>query len=122
MGTVRTHYVMLGAKLPFDIIDREEDYEKFDAYEDNGYRPEIKEHNGLTMVTDGMNGEYVFIGKVLKKALDHEGLEVTDCLAFSQREMNVLENLIRSEFWEEFGEEFKDRDIGLSVWAFTHWH
>ena len=123
MGVERTHYIMLGVKFPFNIIDHDnllDDgyYEKYEVYEDNGYEEEITEHCGLTMVSDGMNGEYIFIGKVIQKKLDHEGFKPTDCLQFSQNEMKLLEHLIKSKFEEEA----KDMDIKVSVWVFTHWH
>ena len=123
MGVEKTHYIMMGVKLPFNITDRDNllddgDYEKYEKYEDNGYEEKITEHCGLTMVSDGMNGKYVFIGKVVKKGLDYDGFEPTDCLQFSQDEMELLGHLIKSKFEEEL----KDIDIKVSVWVFTHWH
>ena len=123
MGVERTHYIMLAAKFPFDIIDPDHlmddgNFEKYEVYEDDGYQEEVTEHHGLTMVSDGMNGKYIFIGKVIEKGLDHKGIEITDCLSFTMDEKSLLTHLIRSEFKDIIKEE----DVHVTVWAFTHYH
>ena len=72
-------YLVIGVKLPYD--DKwtgEDNYEKFEDYHDSAYEG-IHHHNGLCMLSDGMSGEYVIIGKVLQKSGSHGGLRgVTD--------------------------------------------
>jgi len=118
MGTDRTDYVMLAVKFPYETVAYDEDkYDKYlDLYEDNGYRSEIKEHDGLTMVSDGMSGEYAFVGKVLAKAVEEEGegLPITDC--------SIVKNSI--EMQEKISNIFgvDKAHIDIKIWVFTHWH
>jgi len=107
MGVNRTDYVMLAVKLPFEAI------EDTDCYEDDGYSDKITSHNGLTVVSDGMNGNYLFIGRIIRKAIKGYGLDITDCSASTFLEMELLKILIKSEF---------NIDAPVRVWAFTHWH
>jgi len=113
MGVQRTHYVMLAAKLPFDTFDFDKDYKKYHQYEDNGYEFKVTEHNGLTIISDGMNGEYVFIGKVIKKVLEYDALVPTNCSVFSPEERYIIADSIKIEFGIE---------VVVDVWAFTHCH
>jgi len=114
MGTTRTDYVMLAVKLPFDAIDPELDilYE----YNDNGYEQKVTKHNGLTSVSDGMNGEYIFIGRVIAKVIESsgEGLPIVDCLDYSPEEAEQ----IRYRMKDLFGIDAPP----ASVYAFSHWH
>ena len=109
MGVDRTDYVMLAAKLSCDNIS----FDDVDEYDDSGYSHDITIHNGLTVVYDGMNSDYVFIGRVMEKAIDGEGLDITDCSCATQIEIELLRALIKSEF---------NIDAPVRVWAFTHWH
>ena len=72
-------YLMIGVKLPYDDKWKGEDnYEKFEDYHDSSSGG-IHHHNGLCMLSDGMSGEYVIIGKVLQKSGSHGGFRgVTD--------------------------------------------
>ena len=109
MGTTQTHYVMFAVRLPFPKDDA-----LYEPYEDNGYSRIITIHNGLTIVSDGMNSGYMFIGKVLSKGLDYEGLEITDCSPCSDEERKRVVSIIKDKFNIENPE--------VRVWAFTHFH
>lgn len=110
MGTTRTDYVMLAAKLPFNIIP----FEKLEPYEDNGYNSEITVHNSITSVSDGMGGEYIFLGRVMEKAIEPDGLAITNCRDYTNAEINHIRALIKNLFGLN--------NVDISVWAFTHWH
>lgn len=116
MGTEATHYVMAAIKLedPHVVWDNEELRAKMDPHEDNGYRDEVTEIDGITVVSDGMNGQYIMIGQVLAKGVaEHgDGLDLTECECKpSQR--RKLAKLIQ----EKFG-----ITGDVKVWAFTHYH
>lgn len=110
MGVRQTHYVMLAIKAP---MRREDDYEKWEPFEDNGYVEKITEHEGLTAVSDGMNGNYSMIGIVLAKGLEHEGIDMTECASPDPRISARIERDAK-------------RLLGVkgcvAVYAFTHFH
>ena len=65
-------YVMLGTVLPYESL--KDDYEKFEPYTDSAFKG-IHHYNGLCIMFDGMDGEYVAIGEVLSKSENWRGLE-----------------------------------------------
>ena len=73
MGTQSNTYVMVAARLPFPS-GHDDLLEKLEPYEDSAFGP-IVEHDGISVVADGMNGGYIFIGKVLAKSEEGMGLE-----------------------------------------------
>lgn len=42
---------------------------------DSAFKEEIAEHDGLTLLYDGMNGESHFIGRILNKTTDHRFMD-----------------------------------------------
>jgi len=67
-------YLVIGVTLPYDDKWKGDNYEKFDDYHDSAFGG-IHHHNGLCMLSDGMCGNYVVIGKVLKKTDNHRGFD-----------------------------------------------
>ena len=74
MSVDLTHYLGIGYKLDYD-----ENYEKIDAFLDE--HPEYSEYKhlnpnadkqGLQIITDGMNGNYIYLLYVLKKVEQDE--------------------------------------------------
>ena len=114
MGTERRDYIMLGAKLPYEAIDANEQ-ELLDAYWDNAYEDEVKEHGGITMVADGMNGHYVILGKVLMKGLEDGGFEMTEVLA---PDLNMVQ-LIAARVQDILK---LDEPPEVKTWVFSHYH
>jgi hypothetical protein len=118
MGVARTDYVIYGVNVPFNTVSEDEDQydEWLDEYEDNGYEQEIKRGElGLTMVSDGMNGDYAIIGFVMAKALQYDGLPMTDCYReFKENEKTFIKDAIKIKFGIDSQE--------LKVWAFSHFH
>ena len=112
MGVDMTHYVVLGVKVPFKDIGTEK-WDMLEAYEDNGYEkiPTIKD--GLTLVSDGMNGEYAVMGMVLAKGMEEDGLEMTEC-----RCDEALATVIGHKVCQVLGVP----DRPASIFAFTHFH
>jgi hypothetical protein len=127
MSTERVDYVIHGMKFPFRTIfpqcgsdyEREQAIvEKYAPYEDNCYQSEVIELDGLTIVSDGMNCEYVVIGKVIQKALidNGGGLEIMDACTLPQLDSVVLQYRIEMLVGKE---AFEQGEMG--TWVFTHW-
>lgn len=111
MGVARTDYVMMAMKWDCCFIEDEE-IDIVELYEDNGYTQKITEYKGLTVVSDGMNGKYTFIDKVLAKAINYEGLPPIDC--YTKKGLKKIKSLIT----DQFGIHLPN----VKVWVFTHWH
>lgn len=62
---------MIGATFAYDLF--KDKYDDLEPFEDSAFEG-IKHHEGLCVLFDGMNGEYVAIGKVLAKSRDGDGL------------------------------------------------
>lgn len=114
MGTSVTHYVLLGAKFNYKEIKNNPNFDNWceaDDLDDNPYQNTFKD--GIVIIVDGMNGEYVFIGKVLAKATERGGgLPITKC-DISDVDKQDVQDYIRGR-------------CGLTVraelWVFSHWH
>lgn len=83
--------------------------ELLDLYHDNQFSEEIVEVNGCSMISDGMDGEYVFFGKVLSKSKDHEQLETQKIKKPKKAEQEKIER----EFNRLFNEHFADKKADL---------
>lgn len=86
MSVQLNHYVMVGAKYDYrDFYEKfvSSDYEKVieDWIDDVEYEycdsalEGIKGKNNITIISDGMNAEYVYIGCVIYKSSDHGFLD-----------------------------------------------
>ena len=64
-------YIMWGVLLPFDEFSEREDFE---PYHDSAFKG-IHHHDGLCILSDGMNGKYMAIGHVLDKTSNFEGFD-----------------------------------------------
>lgn len=122
MGVSMNQYLVAGVLLPYDIpgVPEEVREAEWDKYHDSGYQEEITSHNGLTMISDGMGGEFRFIGLILKKAPIHQALEsVFDIPRLTNHE----EQMLRALLWLNFGQHIpgiEDKDI--KVMLLTHYH
>lgn len=121
--TERTHYIGYGISLSQqqvnDFFKQDSDIvEKiYDDYDDNPYKEEVtKTKNGLTIVVDGMNGKYIFFGKIIQKALDHDGLDFT---VFEEIDEKDKEEIVK-EASKIFDFIVTKSDVKNIV--FTHWH
>ncbi|MFX0133803.1 MAG: hypothetical protein ACFFDN_09170 [Candidatus Hodarchaeota archaeon] len=112
MSTHFNQYIIAGIKLPYP--DNDDFYEKYESFEDNGYKTTIK--TGLTMLFDGMCGNYVIIGKVLKKSeIDMPFDE--DIIEIPQITPSVKKHII-TEINKHFDIEYKP----IKIYIVTHWH
>jgi hypothetical protein len=108
---------MLGVKLPFP---KESDglHARFEAYDDNGYQP-VKEYQGLTACFDGMNGRYIFVGKVLARSEINENLDgPLDLEEYTGPSTKWFRESIAALISLQFGIQNPE----VKLWFFTHYH
>ena len=81
MSTQVNQYLIYGIKLPY-IWGKEWErktgksfYETFENFlNDSAFNDKIAQEEGLTIIFDGMDGEYIFIGYCSAKSGNHEFL------------------------------------------------
>lgn len=128
MGTNRVDYVILGYKWDslkeFDkevrvVLQLDDDIDVYDPlskYYDNEYRDEICSCDGMSIILDGMCGDYALAGMILSKGnIDHgrcSGLDLVDCTPNSA-DVNKV---------RRWGKEFLGRTDKPRVYAVTHAH
>ena len=100
MGVELNTYVILGALIDYE--EHEDRYDDFEPYIDSAFKG-IEHKDGLCVIFDGMNGDYIFIGKVIAKTGLHVGfdepIEVPNMLAEEviHEAMTIADN-IRNTF------------------------
>jgi len=77
MSVQQNHYEIIGAKFGYNEFHKElmaakglteeEVEDLLDDYHDSAFKG-IQHHNGLCIICDGMNGEYVYVGHILQKS------------------------------------------------------
>jgi hypothetical protein len=83
MSTQLNHYVLFGQRFAFDELETLIPSENQEPYFDSAFEG-VHHRDGLCIVSDGMNCEYAFVGRVLAKTNDHEGLEEPVEVALTQ--------------------------------------
>ena len=68
MSTQINTYVIFGVELPYKPFEGRDDFE---PYTDSPFKG-IEHHKGLCVLEDGMNGEYIIIGRVLAKTANND--------------------------------------------------
>ena len=131
MGTELMNYAILGVKLPYPEMadDNEDAQEKCEEYFDSAYNTDIEGKNGINVIFDGMNGQYVFAGQILEKWNESSGgLEPTD---FERvYDFYSLRESIAAALDLAFGPNgsisvLSKKEItvdDISLWVFSHWH
>lgn len=117
MSVQSNTYVLVGVMLPYDHFTEEQHENLFPEYRDSAYQG-IEHYNGLCVITDGMSGKYVAIGRVLAKTDDQNGnygfnkpLDLTEASSAELRD-EVSDLIVK-----HFGVEAPlSRD-----WVFTHY-
>ena len=121
MGVEMDHYVMFAVKFPSldyfveQVCGSEETYEQLtDAVNE--------EENGIEEISDGMSGDYVFIGEVLAKGDEFEGIPVTKCsdIEFTQDDKKALVKKVAQALCVPLESGKYEYEVG--IWAFTHHH
>lgn len=114
MGVDQEHYVIVGIKTDYDALEKqfgEEDTEelakKLGAVDQ--WNAEVED---FAYISDGMNGQYAVLGKIVYKGEGYEGMEMTDCLE------------VLKEHKREVNKKLKELGIAekAGVFVFTHFH
>ena len=126
MGTELMNYILAGVK--FKMPEGEEAeiaYEALEDYIDSVYDDDIKSKNGISVIYDGMNGEYIFAGNILEKGNESTGgLDITIC-EISHSTKEILAAALDLAFGPKgsvaplTNDEITIADV--KIWAFTHW-
>ena len=132
MGSEVVHYVVLGVSINdkaevkkfFGLTEGQ--YELMDAYHDNTYQEGITPTaSGIHIISDGMNGDYVVVGKILQKAI-YNGLKLMEIPTSHQ---DGTDEFIQQ--YRDIYPEIEKLDQGLGtkfggmyakVIVFSHWH
>ena len=126
MGVDFTHYVVYGVYYDFDIaekFDDEEEYEKIlDELEDNAHSEKISD--GIVTISDGMSGNYTFIGKVIQKSvLEHGGvIPVTRCDNVLKEDIDEVLTFVKNHEVLSKLNDPEVPDCNVGVFVFTHAH
>ena len=69
MSVKQTLYILYGAVLPYpkDARDDDDYYDKIEDYRDSYYDKGIGNKNGVTIILDGMGGDFCAIGHIVNK-------------------------------------------------------
>lgn len=94
-------YVMIGALFPYSELF-ENQYDRLEPYTDSAFKG-IHHHNGLCVLPDGMNGEYVAIGKVLAKSENYQGFNAPVLIEFGRAQIAEVGRLLTKEFGDLLG-------------------
>lgn len=112
MSTQMNHYIICGAQYSYQEWEEIADFEKCEPYTDSAFDV-IKHRNGLCVISDGMNGEYAFVGRVLAKSANQEGFE-------EPVEIIADADLV-SDVREALQIEFGASPEKIGIYAFTHY-
>ena len=110
MGVEANTYVLFGVKLPFEDYRSDEWYDKMTPYRDSAFK-KVDNSLPLNIVDDGMNGDYVFVGKVLARTDIYGDIEPTEISVPNKQE-------IEEKIEELLG--IKTSDSEYKLWVFTH--
>jgi hypothetical protein len=113
MGVTQEHYVIVGIKTKFKEIEKLFNVKENDDLELDGVVDHWHDHKvgDFIYITDGMNGEYDVLGKIIRYSEGWEGIDMTDCLA------------VYEKYQAEVSEKLRQLGVSIgkvSVYAFTH--
>ena len=124
MGVASTHYVVLGVAITDEVQVKEffrmteEQFALMDGYDDNGYKEEISPtESGIHVIQDGMNGQYVVVGKILAKGV-HSGLDLIEVSKINKQYKKIYPEILKLD--RALGTKFGLLEAKVIV--FTHWH
>lgn len=86
----------------------------YDTYSDSAFNDKVVEVNDCSLIIDGMNGEYVFFGKLFAKSANGSYLNK---VVISPVKTKVKNN-VKQQLLEVFGREFS---VKPQTVVFTHY-
>lgn len=122
MSSTVNQYLLFGIRLDFSEAQRlvealhgDQADEVAEKYDDNGYRKEIGHFEGMTYITDGMNGEYAFFGIVKQKSSADDWLNTVSIERAKAKDIRAVTEKAKALLGADF-----EASPG---WHFlTHWH
>lgn len=104
MGVNITHYVVFGIRVDFDDVKDREDLEKYyDGFD------------GITLIADGMNGEYAVLGRIVASGVEEDGgIPFTKCHLAEDEKLEVSGKVCSLLMLKKF-------EMG-DFYAFSHYH
>lgn len=114
MGVSVNQYLILGVKLRYEELDSE----ATEDYEDDGYKPNIIHKNGLAVISDGMDGKYRMVGRILQKGRVNDTLQGQFCFEpVDVERTELIAGLINLSF-----PNFTVGPQDIKTWFVTHYH
>jgi len=123
MGVRTTIYIIAGIKIPLDEFkyghdDNDDDGEALEPYRDSSYDSKVGAYDGLTVLIDGMGGEYAVIGQCLIKV---RGEDVyIDGFIFMDDMVNDCDINVRRGISQKIFEHFGILEPEITLMLFTH--
>jgi hypothetical protein len=121
MSTQINQYLMWATRLPYEgMKEWEKQHEKdfYDSFEDfmedSAFSSEVEHKDGIFCLFDGMNGQYIFIGKVLAKS--KEGSFLGDSILAIKKPAVREQSIIRNSVLRNFEVEGK-----FDLYLITHY-
>jgi hypothetical protein len=112
MSTQINQYLIYGVKLDYNEESEKHDedalFEHFERFTDNSFTDEMNP-NGLHCLFDGMNGDYILVGRCLKKSANHEMIEGFTIAPIEP----AMTDMLRSRLKTELGLDVKETDLAL---------
>lgn len=113
MSVQVNQYLGYGYLIPYDdgieLLEKRHSEDKIeeliDSYNDSAYNKDIVEINGISVLFDGMNGKFIFIGKVFKKSSNYEYLETTIMPTVNKK----VKDTLSAECINVFGKTFDEK-------------
>ncbi len=115
MSSNSNSYVILGVRLDFEKYGSDTFFEKYSEYDDNSFKG-IEHHNGLAMLFDGMNGNYIIIGEIKEKTEQHQGFSDIVIADRWESEKPHIKALIQQYFTE-----IEPPDLFIASYVLTHY-
>lgn len=88
--------------------------EILDKYFDSAFEKEIVEVDGCSLILDGMDGEYIFFGKIFYKSKVYEPLQTVSIPKVSSKIKKNIEDQLQKIFGEEVRNDNKPGVILLT--------
>jgi hypothetical protein len=110
MSVQMNQYLGYGYLLPYKdsrkVLEEKHSEDRmeaiFDKYHDSAFKKEMVEVDGCSMIVDGMNGKYIFFGKVFNKSEVHEPLDTTTMPKVSTKIKKSVEEQLTQIFGTNF--------------------
>ena len=116
MSVQENDYIGIGVLTPYPKYDNDEEREKAsdrdDLYSDSAFNG-ITHYKGLCVISDGMNGEFWFVGRILAKSKVYERLYGP--IDFNALSSSVDIEMLAALITNQFGIEKPD----IKIWFFT---